>query len=40
MALNGEREQWGTKIGLILAVAGNAVFQSRDYTSMRQPLNQ
>lgn len=25
MALNGEREQWGTKIGLILAVAGNAV---------------
>ena len=25
MALNGEREQWGTKLGLILAVAGNAV---------------
>jgi NSS family neurotransmitter:Na+ symporter len=25
MAKNGEREQWGTKIGLILAVAGNAV---------------
>lgn len=25
MAQNGEREQWGTKIGLILAVAGNAV---------------
>lgn len=25
MAQNGEREQWGSKIGLILAVAGNAV---------------
>lgn len=25
MSQNGEREQWGTKIGLILAVAGNAV---------------
>lgn len=25
MAKNGERERWGTKIGLILAVAGNAV---------------
>ncbi len=25
MPQNGEREQWGTKIGLILAVAGNAV---------------
>jgi SNF family Na+-dependent transporter len=25
MAAYGEREQWGTKIGLILAVAGNAV---------------
>lgn len=25
MPANGEREQWGTKIGLILAVAGNAV---------------
>ena len=25
MAKDGEREQWGTKIGLILAVAGNAV---------------
>lgn len=25
MSLSGEREQWGTKIGLILAVAGNAV---------------
>lgn len=25
MAQNGEREQWGTKIGLILAVAGNAI---------------
>lgn len=25
MANNGEREQWATKIGLILAVAGNAV---------------
>ncbi|HEX7357292.1 MAG TPA: sodium-dependent transporter [Ignavibacteriaceae bacterium] len=25
MAQSGEREQWGTKIGLILAVAGNAV---------------
>jgi len=25
MSQNGEREQWGSKIGLILAVAGNAV---------------
>ena len=25
MSLNGEREEWGSKIGLILAVAGNAV---------------
>ncbi len=25
MANSGEREQWGTRIGLILAVAGNAV---------------
>lgn len=25
MAANGQREQWGSKIGLILAVAGNAV---------------
>ena len=25
MSQNGEREQWGTKLGLILAVAGNAI---------------